>query len=122
MCLHRLATIISSLENDAERLLEAVRGHWGLENSVHWILDVSFGEDMSRVRKGNGSENFAALRRMALNMLKREDTLKVGIAAKHKKAGWDTRYLLKVPLNKMRLPWGGGRVVRLFGNSIRLRP
>ena len=87
---------ISSLENDAERLLEAVRGHWGVENSVHWILDVSFGEDMSRVRKGNGSENFAALRRMALNMLKREDTLKVGIAAKRKKAGWDTRYLLKV--------------------------
>ena len=87
---------ISSLPGDAERLLEAVRGHWEVENSVHWVLDVSFGEDDSRVRKGNGAENLAALRRMALNMLKRENTLRVGIAAKRKKAGWDTQYLLKV--------------------------
>ena len=87
---------ISSLSGDAERLLEAVRGHWGVENSVHWVLDVSFGEDASRVRKGNAAEVFAVLRRMALNMLKRENTLKVGIAAKRKKAGWDTQYLLKV--------------------------
>ena len=87
---------ISSLSGDAERLLEAVRGHWGVENSVHWVLDVSFGEDASRVRKENAAEVFAVLRRMALNMLKRENTLKVGIAAKRKKAGWDTQYLLKV--------------------------
>ena len=87
---------ISSLPGDAERMLAAVRGHWEVENSVHWILDVSFGEDDSRVRKGNGAENLAALRRMALNMLKRENTLRVGIAAKRKKAGWDTQYLLKV--------------------------
>ena len=87
---------ISSLPGDAERLLEAVRGHWEVENSAHWVLDVSFGEDDSRVRKGNGAENLAALRRMALNMLKRENTLRVGIAAKRKKAGWDTQYLLKV--------------------------
>ena len=87
---------ISSLSGSAERLLEAVRGHWGVENSVHWSLDVSFGEDASRVRMGNGAEIFAALRRMALNILKREDTLKVGISAKRKRAGWDTDYLLKV--------------------------
>ena len=87
---------ISSLPGDAERLLEAVRGHWEVENSVHWVLDVSFGEDDSRVRNGNGAENLAALRRMALNMLKQENTLRVGIAAKRKKAGWDTQYLLKV--------------------------
>ena len=87
---------ISSLSGDAERLLEAVRGHWGVENSVHWVLDVAFGEDHSRVRKGNGAEMFATVRRMALNMLKRENTLRVGIAAKRKKAGWDTQYLLKV--------------------------
>ena len=87
---------ISSLPGDAERMLEAVRGHWEVENSVHWILDVSFREDDSRVRNGNGAENLAALRRMALNMLKRENTLRVGIAAKRKKAGWDTQYLLKV--------------------------
>ncbi len=65
-------------------------------NSVHWVLDVSFGEDDGRVRKGNGAENLAALRRMALNMLKRENTLIIGIAAKRKKAGWDTQYPLKV--------------------------
>ena len=70
--------------------------NWGVENSVHWVLDVSFGEDACRVRKGGGAEMFAVLRRMALNMLKREDTLRVGIAAKRKRAGWDTRYLLKV--------------------------
>ena len=87
---------ISSLSGDAELMLEAVRGHWEVENSVHWVLDVSFDEDVSRVRKGNGAENLAALRRMALNMLKQENTLRVGIAAKRKKAGWDTQYLLKV--------------------------
>ena len=63
---------ISSLAGDAERLLEVVRGHWGVENSAHWTLDVSFGEDDSRVSKDNGAEMFAALRRMALNMLKQE--------------------------------------------------
>ena len=87
---------ISSLAGDAERLLKAVRGHWGVENSVHWTLDVSFGEDDSRVRKGSGAEVFAALRRMALNMLKHENTLRVSIAAKRKRAGWDHDYLLKV--------------------------
>ena len=87
---------ISSLPGDAKRLLEAVRGHWEVENSAHWVLDVSFGEDSSRVRKGNGAENLSVLRRMALNMLHRENTLRVGIAAKRKKAGWDTQYLLKV--------------------------
>ena len=87
---------ISSLSRDAERMLKAVRGHWEVENLVHWVLDVSFGEDASRVRKGNGAENLAALRRMALNLLKRENTLRVGIAAKRKRAGWDTQYLLKL--------------------------
>ena len=60
------------------------------------VLDVSFGEDTSRVRKSNGAENPATLRRMALNMLKRENTLRVGIAVKRGKAGWDTQYPLKV--------------------------
>ena len=67
-----------------------------MENSVHWTLDVSFGEDDSRVSKGNGAEMFAVLRRMALNMLKHENTLRVGIAAKRKRSGWDHDYLLKV--------------------------
>ena len=63
---------------------------------MHWVLDVSFGEDDSRVRNGNGAENLAALRRMALNTLKQETALRVGISAKRKKAGWDTQYPLKV--------------------------
>ena len=87
---------ISSLPGDAKRLLEAVRGHWEIENRVHWSLDVSFGEDASRARKGNSAELLSGLRRLALNLLRREDSLKVGIAAKRKRAGWDEEYLLKV--------------------------
>ena len=87
---------ISSLPNDARLLLANVRAHWGIENSVHWVLDVSFGEDDSRVRKGNAAENLSVLRRMALNMLKRETTSQGGVAAKRKRAGWDEDYLLLV--------------------------
>ena len=87
---------ISSLTNDARELLNGVRTHWGIENAVHWVLDVAFGEGNSRVRVGNSAENFSILRRMALNMLKSETTLKVGVAAKRKRAGWDGEYLLKV--------------------------
>ncbi len=87
---------ISSLPGNAKLLLEAVRGHWGIENCVHWSLDVSFGEDASRARKGNSAETLSVIRRMALNLLKQESSLKVGIAAKRKRAGWDTDYLLKV--------------------------
>ena len=87
---------ISSLPNDARKLLSGVRVHWGIENSVHWVLDVAFGEDDSRVRTGNSAENFSVLRRMALNMLKAETTSKGGVAAKRKRAGWDEDYLLRV--------------------------
>lgn len=69
---------------------------WGIENSVHWVVDIAFREDDSRVREGNAPENFAVLRRMVLNMLKVETTSKGGIAAKRKRAGWDNDYLLKV--------------------------
>ena len=61
---------ISSLPNDASVLLNAVRSHWSIENQLHWSLDVTFDEDGSRVRSGNGAENFSVLRRMALNLLK----------------------------------------------------
>ena len=87
---------ISSLPNDARQLLEATRGHWGIENSVHWVLDIAFREDECRVRKGNAAENLAILRRMALNLLKHETTSKGGIAVRRKRAGWDEAYLLKV--------------------------
>jgi len=69
------------------------------ENSLHWILDVSFQEDGSRIRKGHASENFAVIRHMALNLLKSENSCKLGIKTKRRKAGWDTDYLAKVLAN-----------------------
>ena len=77
-------------------MLSAVRGHWAIENSLHWMLDVAFNEDDCRVRVGNAAENFSILRRMALNMLKRESSSKVGVRAKRKRAGWDPDYLITV--------------------------
>jgi predicted transposase YbfD/YdcC len=87
---------ISSLSGNAEQALEAVRGHWGIENQVHWVLDIAFREDDCRIRKGNGAQNFAILRHIALNLLKQEKTAKCGVKNKRLKAGWDESYLLKV--------------------------
>jgi predicted transposase YbfD/YdcC len=87
---------ISSLEADALQLGKAVRGHWSIENSLHWVLDIGFREDESRIRKDHGPENVATLRHIALNLLKQEETAKVGIKSKRLKAGWDESYLLKV--------------------------
>jgi predicted transposase YbfD/YdcC len=87
---------ISSAEDSAKSLLGASREHWGIETSLHWCLDIAFREDESRIRKGNGAENFAILRHIALNLLKKEDTAKMGIKNKRLKAGWDGVYLEKV--------------------------
>ncbi len=87
---------ISSLSADAVQLLDAIRTHWSIENSCHWVLGVAFDEDGCRIRKNNGSQNFAILRRIALNLLKGEPTAKVGVAAKRLKAAWDTDYLTTV--------------------------
>ena len=87
---------ISSLPGDADRLLNAIRTHWAIENGCHWVLDVAFNEDGCRIRKENGSQNFAILRRIALNLLKGEPTAKVGVATKRLKAAWDTDYLTTV--------------------------
>lgn len=89
---------ISSLPADAPRLLQTTRTHWGIENSVHWVLDIAFREDESRIRKDHGPRNFALLRQITLNLLKQEHTVKHGVKAKRLNAGWDEAYLLKVLL------------------------
>jgi predicted transposase YbfD/YdcC len=78
------------------RFSEAGRGHGGIENSCHWILDVVFGEDQSRVRVGYAAQNLALIRRLALNLLQQEKSLKRGIKTKRLKAAWDDRYPLKI--------------------------
>lgn len=87
---------LSSLGGNAAQIAQAVRTHWAIENSLHWVLDVSFGEDASRIRTENAPQNFALLRQIALNLLTQEKTAKVGVKAKRKKAGWDDAYLCKV--------------------------
>jgi predicted transposase YbfD/YdcC len=89
---------ISSLDRrtKAKRMAGYVRGHWSVENNLHWQLDVSFREDERRIRSGNGAENFSRLCRMGLNLLKQEKTQKTGIAIKRQSCGWNNDYLLKV--------------------------
>lgn len=82
----------------ARRFAEAVREHWGIENQLHWQLDVTFQEDQCRIRKGHADANFSTLRRTALSLLKNESSHKVGIKNKRLIAGWDERYLDKVLL------------------------
>lgn len=87
---------ICSLPAEAKELGRMSREHWGIENSLHWNLDVSFREDECRVRIGEASENFSVIRRIALNLLRMEKTSKVGIKIKRSKAGWNSKYLMTV--------------------------
>ena len=87
---------LSSLPLGVATFARAVRSHWGVENNVHWIMDVCFREDQSRARAGYAAENLATLRRLALNLLKREQTKKRGIRGKQLNAAWDHAYLLRL--------------------------
>jgi len=88
---------ISSL-NNAKSIEQSVRKHWGIENKVHWVLDVAFNEDLSRKRDGYAAQNFSSLNRIAINLLKKDD-LKVGIKSKRKVSGWDDEYIFKLLKN-----------------------
>jgi predicted transposase YbfD/YdcC len=91
---------ISSLkEPDAGQMAQAIRGHWAVENRLHWQLDVSFREDERRIRKDHGAENYSRLCRMALNLLKKDRSAKIGVHGKRLKAGWDEPYLLRLLTN-----------------------
>lgn len=93
---------ISSLRAATQDFQDAIRSHWGIENKLHWTLDVAFGEDASRKRKDNAPQNFSTLTKIALNLLKNEKSLKIGVKSKRMKAGWDDMYLIKV-LNLMKI-------------------
>ena len=90
---------ISSLKPDAKRLNASIRQHWGIENKLHWVLDVGFGEDLDRKRAGHAAQNFSVLNRIALNLLKQDKTSKRGVHGKRLKAGWDNDYLLHLLRN-----------------------
>lgn len=87
---------ISSQTDGAKQFASSVRAHWGVENGLHWCLDVGFREDDCRVRQGYASENFAVIRHIALNLLKKDKSFKGGMKAKRLRAGWDNNYLTKI--------------------------
>ena len=88
---------ISSLPlTRAEAIATGIRAHWGVENNLHWVLDVAFREDDCRIRTEHAPENFGIVRQIALNLIKQEKTAKVGVATKRLMAGWNEGYLEKI--------------------------
>ena len=87
---------LSSLSKSAKTHLKVIRKHWGIENCVHWVLDVVMNEDACRIRKDNAPQNMATLRHLALNLIRQETTHKRGVKAKIKRAGWDNNYLARL--------------------------
>jgi predicted transposase YbfD/YdcC len=90
---------ICSLSGQAVEFARAVRSHWGIENKVHWVLDVAFREDDCRVRQGAAAQNLAVVRHIALNLLHRQQTAKCGIKNKRLKAAWNEDYLVNILTN-----------------------
>jgi predicted transposase YbfD/YdcC len=86
---------ISSLTSH-DLFQKSVRTHWQIENSCHWVLDISFREDESRIRAGNAAENFSIMRKIALNILKNDKSYKNGVKGKRRGAGWDDEYRSKI--------------------------
>lgn len=84
---------ISSLQPTPQEMLKAIRGHWGIENGLHWVLDLAFREDESRVRKDHAAENFAVLCHIAVNLLTRARNGKDSIKTMRLRAGWDETFL-----------------------------
>lgn len=87
---------ISSLEAKVKDFQKAIRSHWAIENKLHWTLDVAFSEDASRKRTGNAAQNFSIILKIALNLLKNDKSVKIGVKGKRLKAAWSNRYLLKI--------------------------
>ena len=88
--------ILSSADMTVQTFGDSQRGHWGIENSLHWCLDIAFQEDQSRMRNKNEAENMNLIRHMCLNMLKQDKSVKIGLKSKRKKCGWDKNYLFKI--------------------------
>lgn len=90
---------ISSIEPFAKKISESIRAHWGVENSLHWVLDIAFGEDKSSKTNQNAVENFSIINRIALNLLKNEKSKKIGVKGRRLTAGWDNDFLIKILKN-----------------------
>ena len=89
-------TSLSRSEADAERLLDLTRAHWRIENGLHWVLDVTFREDDSRVRDRTAARNFALLRKIALNLVARDRSTQTSLRGRRKKAAWNDGYMLQI--------------------------
>ena len=87
---------ITSLAAEPQKILNSVRSHWAIENSLHWVLDVSFNDDQSRIRKGNAPQNIAIIRHLSLNMLRSVQKKRQSIKGLRKKAGWDNDTLKEI--------------------------
>lgn len=95
---------VSSLPPDPQRIANAIRDHWDVENGLHWSLDVAFGDDDRKIRDARSAENFATMARMAFTLVKRDPARKRGVAASRKRAGWDTDYLAHVLTSGISIP------------------